>query len=97
MKKMCKHWTVTTAGGQMCDGKHYPRKNGGCPSNTNSKCEIIPRKPKMARIKAWVLKNNITEKYGCISMTITTGKSRPNDWFIPCVVSVDRKYLKGAK
>ena len=37
----------------MCDGEHFPRK-GGCPRNTNSKCEIIPKhKSKVRRVKAW--------------------------------------------
>lgn len=55
-KKMCPHWSLTTMGGQMCDGKHFPRKKGsGCPKNSNSKCQIIPKKPRMVRVKAWAL------------------------------------------
>ena len=89
MTKMCNHWSVTTAGGQMCDGELFPRK-GGCPRNTNSKCEIIhKRKSKVRRVPG-----TLAMEYDGYLSVYTNQKMPLNAIGAPCFVEIDEKYLK---
>ena len=75
-KKMCKYWVG------YCKGPP-------CPSNTNSNCEIIPRKPKMVKVKIFVRVSD----YGNI---LGFSQIKGENW-LPCTAIMPRKYLKGAK
>lgn len=76
---------------KMCPHYRYPdpckRGNDGllkCPRNANLSCEIIPKKPKMVRVKAWALKGN--HKYCC--------PVKYENFNIPCTILIDEKYLR---
>ena len=76
----------------MCDGEHFPRK-GGCPRNTNSKCEIIPkRKSKVRRVKAWaeVIIGQGTNRWIKADNMVSGGNK------VSCTILIDEKYLKEA-
>ena len=84
-KKMCKHFKTCSARYSVCpQNEKYKMCQG-----KNSKCEIITRKPKMVKIKAFV---SITDGFpDWIS-------EKPFDTcVIPCSIIIDKKYLKGAK
>jgi hypothetical protein len=86
MKKMCENWV------KNCD-KYclYPNSNI-CPKNTNAKCEIIAKKKKMVRVKAWAC---VDKEYGRIFVSMK--RNTYLDYTKPCTIIIDRKYLKGAK
>ena len=67
-----------------------------CPSNTNSKCEIIPRKPRIVTVAAWA---RMDEESGCdiIYATNVLPKHFAGAYDTPCTILIQRKYLKGAK
>jgi len=90
-KRMCKSWVKTT------DKSDQYKTNGGycvryattgkltCPKNTNSRCEIVPKKPKMVKVKAWA------NRYRT-SIIVST---RKDDLFnIPCTILIAEKHLK---
>jgi len=63
------------------------------PNNVNSKCEIIPPKPKVVKIKCYAY-------IGSITGTIMVSNVAPYSQRVPCVAYIkeaDVKYLKGAK
>ena len=84
----------------MCDGGHFPRK-GGCPRNTNSKCEIIPkRKSKVRRVKAWAVITTVAPADGTSEFKRVARASPEKDIHyvtVPCTILVDEKYLKETK
>lgn len=88
MSKKCIYWSTSPS--------QTGRPNGycgiRCPKGANDKCEIIPKKPRVVRVKAWV---SLVE-------SLRTGKCRISDFSLtyafPCVVPVtiliDEKYLR---
>lgn len=85
--KMCWMWTK-----ERCESAFTPPK---CPQNTNSKCKLIPKKPKTRKIKAWYEGNILKDNF-----TITTSKTEANRWFrpmTPCHIVVAEEDLKGRK
>jgi len=96
MAKMCKYWSVTTAGGQMCEGSHFPRKGSGCPRNTNSRCQIIPSREKMVRVKAWGFYYvDMEGKKRVFANEVEKGVMQVKKF--PCTILISAKYLKGGK
>lgn len=84
-RKMCKNYLD----GVGCGIKEeYWAKY--CPKNANSKCEIIPKKPKTKTFKAWIeLESN--GNMGQVRW------HRENCYFspVPCSITISPKYLKG--
>jgi len=103
MKKMCPKYIKPYMLGDMnlagiCVNRAIEPKK--CPKNTNSKCEIIPPKPKRVKIKAWVgprsLKDFMTDDRMGIMFSNWHNKSHCLD-DIPCTILINRKYLKEDK
>ena len=95
-KKMCKYWSITTAGGQMCDGAHLPTHR--CPKGVNpNTCEIITKKPKAKykRVKAVFAANRDGEIYS-IRWEGYSDKWDKRVWK-SCTITIEAKYLKGRK
>jgi len=81
-KKICPH--------------HFKRDGYGicrtkCPKNTNSRCQIVPKKPKMVKVKAFFIqdKNTGIEAWEMgASSECPLGSS-------PCYILIAEKHLKG--
>ena len=80
MAKMCKHYNCL-------DGMGGKTK---CPKNTNDDCQIIPRREKMVRVKAWGYFCTIT---GRLNAMDKLGERKMKDYF-PVTILIDEKYLK---
>lgn len=64
-----------------------------CPSDTNSKCEIIPKKPKTKTFKAWADVSKEGKLFGAFpDMFMFEGTKKS---YKPCTITISTKYLKG--
>lgn len=88
MVKMCPDYKLHLEGPGKCRGG---KGKCECPKNTDVFCQIIPRREKMVRFKAWA-----TMGYGK-PWEITCNPHMPKDTFKPCFVLIAAKYLKEAK
>ena len=98
MAKMCK-WHKKS-GLTECDFQDTKSANpfGNCPKNTNSRCQIITRREKMVKVKAWcvVRDSNTGEIDGCFE----SGNIPPKHFssaYVPCTILIAAKYLRGGK
>lgn len=76
-----------------CPGK-IPKCNRRfhCPANTNSNCEIIPKKPRVVRVKAWAYRGeNEGETPGWHCVPEEYEGSVP---LVPCTILISEKYLR---
>jgi hypothetical protein len=89
MKKMCPWYKRAACSVDSLDYNYekYKYVRHDCPKNVNDKCEIIPRKPKMVKVKARCRFNALQGMWA----------DTWNTEGIPCTILIDRKYLKGAK
>ena len=85
-KKLCGNYS-----GCAYAGKSNPSHNEFyyCPENVNSKCEIIPKKPKTKTFKGWAFKD---ENGNIAAFNKKAGKP-----FFPCTITIATKYLKEGK
>lgn len=60
-----------------------------CPKGVNDKCELIPAKPKVRRVKAWAI---IWD-----GLPIAAYKTKRPLCSAPCTITIAAKYLKPAK
>jgi hypothetical protein len=68
-----------------------------CPRNTNSRCEIVPRKakPKYKRVKAWGWQYPVVAGGG---YGADTDKDNGVEYKqFPCTILIEAKWLKGRK
>lgn len=74
---------------EYCPGK-IPKRNRRfhCPANTNDKCEIIPKKPRVVRVRAWARN---TPSWGWIAEQERVSRLTE---YIPCTILIDQKYLR---
>lgn len=91
MSEMCRY--VSTCGAYLMRGKEAIKKRADvCPKNTNDKCEIIPKKPKMVRVKAWAYRGeNEGETPGWHCVPEEYEGSVP---LVPCTILISEKYLR---
>ena len=92
MAKMCPYI-------ENCKSLGYKYKSSvkAC-AGKNNKCQIIPRREKMVRVKAWcvVRDSNTGEIDGCFE----SGNTPPKHFssaYVPCTILIAAKYLKGGK
>jgi hypothetical protein len=80
---------------EYCPGK-IPKRNRRfhCPANTNSKCEIIPKKPKAKykRVKAFCYKSTVSKGY--IAWEKPTQSPAQDKGWLPCTILIEARYLK---
>lgn len=77
---------------EYCPGK-IPKRNRRfhCPANTNDKCEIIPKRPRMARVKAALTH---IPKVGAETQMVSIDPKAVKAGWIPCTILIDKKYLR---
>ena len=94
-KKMCKWYSSTGINTCDCAGSRPRRgyvyfKKYPCPKNTNSSCEIIPkRKSKVRRVPG-----TLAMEYDGYLSVYTNQKMPLNAIGAPCFVEINEKYLK---
>lgn len=83
-KKKCPYWAISPT----VTGRPNAYCGICCPKNTNDRCEIIPKKPRMVRVKAWfIIDNGGIEVYQGKWDKNTLGTK-------PCTILIDKKYLR---
>ena len=95
MAKMCR-WHKKS-GLTECDFQDTKSANpfGNCPRNTNSRCQIIPRREKMVRVKAWAFV--FMGKTGRVQIDAYSDRNISHKGLRPCTILIAAKYLKGGK
>lgn len=91
-KKMCPYWDISPR------GKNYDVDKcrcGKCPKNTNAICEIIPKKPKMVRVKAWADVSKEGILFGAFPERFIFPSEKSG--YRPCTVLIEAKWLKERK
>lgn len=94
-KKMCKHFGACY--GMGIKGRLPKKMQRGCPRNTNSKCEIIPPKRKVKRVKVWVDQHYLGAfMRGAECLQVFKGRNENKDLpCFSCIIEIDEKYLGG--
>ncbi len=95
MKKMCYRYIKP----EFVDGINTARICGNklinpttCPKNTNYRCQIVSKpKPKYKTIKGWA-----SIRYGKVWCAGVRKWSSTKKLY-PCTITIEAKYLKGAK
>ena len=77
---------------EKCYGNTTTTKTLGCPRNTNSRCEIVPKKLKMVRVLGTMA------LWANGTLVVYTNKKVDKEAFgAPCTILIEAKYLKGRK
>lgn len=79
---------------EYCPGK-IPKGNRRfhCPANTNAKCEIIPKKPRVIRVKAWIRVVKEDPQWNKCPLRWAATK-QCGEYNTPCTILIDQKYLR---
>lgn len=88
-KKMCPRY-------KDCDHDWSPKPIHTYCESCNSSCELIPKKPKTRKIKAWAF---VKTEYTWGGKPVLCGAKmfKDHQYNTPCTITIAEKYLKGRK